>query len=190
MKRSKGIRGMLVFLFLICLLVGYYFYLSNKVGGDEEEAEITKVQEALLRDLSRNYPASPKEVLRYYSDLLQCLYNEPCSEEELEQLADKAMELCDADLVSYQSGEFINRLKSDVKTYKDQDIQISSYKTSSSTDVEYFTKDGKECASLFCSYTLRKGTTLQVLEEVFIMRKDEDGHWKIFGWDEAAAVKE
>ncbi len=190
MKRSKGIRGMVVFLFLICLLVGYYFYLSNKVGGNEAETETTKVQEVLLRDLSRNYPASPKEVLRYYSELLQCMYNEECSEQELEQMAERAMEICDADLVSYQSEEFITRLKSDVTAYKEQDVQISSYKTSSSTDVEYFTKDGRECASLFCSYTLRKGTSLQILEEVFIMRKDEDGHWKIFGWDEASAVEE
>ena len=23
---------------------------------------------------------------------------------------------------------------------------------------------------------------LKSLEEVFVLRKDEDGHWKIFGW--------
>ena len=181
---------MVVFLFLIFLLVGYYFYLSNKTGGGEEETETTKVQEVLLRDLSRNYPASPKEVLRYYSELLQCMYNEEYSDQELEQLAAKTMEICDEDLVSFQSEAFIDDLKADIKIYKGEGIQISSYKTSTSTEVEYFTKDGRECASLFCSYSLRKGTNLQAVEEVFIMRKDESGHWKIFGWDDAGAVEQ
>lgn len=185
MKRFKGIRGMVVFLVLLCMLAGYYFYLSNKSESGEEETETTKVQEVLLRDLSRNYPASPKEVLRYYSEILQCMYNEDCSDEELEQLANRAMEICDTELSSYQSGEFIDRLREDVQVYKDQNVQISSYKTSNSTDVDYFTKDGRECASLYCTYTLRMGTSLQALDEIFIMRKDEAGHWKILGWDEA-----
>ncbi len=185
MKRFKGVRGMLVFLVLLAMLAGYYFYLSNKAEKDGEETATTKTQEVLLRDLSRNYPASPKEVLRYYSEVLQCMYNEEYSEKELEQLAERAMEICDEDLVSFQSEEYVKRLQEDVQAYKSQGVQISSYKTSNSTDVEYFSKDGRECASLFCTYTLRMGTNLQTIEEVFILRKDEEGHWKIFGWDEA-----
>ena len=189
MKRFKGLRGMAVFLVLLCMLAGDYFYLSNRSDRGEEEMETTKVQEVLLRDLTRNYPASPKEVLRYYSEILQCMYNEDCTEEELEQLANRAMEICDEELVSYQSEEFISRLKEDVQAYKDQNVQISSYKTSNSTDVDYFTKDGRECARLYCTYTLRVRTSLQALDEIFIMRKDEEGHWKILGWDEADPEK-
>ncbi len=188
MRRFKGVRGMLVFLALLAMLAGYYFYLSNKAEKDGEEAEVTKAQEVLLRDLSRNYPASPKEVLRYYSEILQCMYNEEYSEEELEQLAERAMEICDEELVAFQSGEYVKRLQEDVQAYKNQGVQISSYKTSNSTDVEYFNKDGRECASLFCTYTLRMGTSLQAIEEIFILRKDEDGHWKILGWDEAKTL--
>lgn len=180
---------MIIFLILIFMLVGYYFYLSNrtKTSGEEEE-ETTKVQEVLLRDLTKNYPASPKEVLKYYSELTQCLYNEDYSEEELLQLADKAMELYDEELASYQSElTYIESVRADVAAMKADDIQVSSYKTSSSTDVDYFTKDGRECARLFCTFTMRKGTSLASIEEVFIMRKDEAGHWKIYGWQETDA---
>ena len=71
MKRFKGVRGTIVLLILMCMLVGYYFYLSNRSGtGKEEPEESSQTQEVLLRDLSRNYPATPKEVVKYYSEIL------------------------------------------------------------------------------------------------------------------------
>lgn len=186
MKGFKGTKGIIIFLILIFMLVGYYFYLSNRGSGSgEEEVETTKVQEVLLRDLSKNYPPSPKEVVKYYGEITQCLYNEECSEEDLDQLGTRVMELYDEELATFQSEEYMNRLKADINTFKTDEIKVSSYKTSNSTDVNYFTKDGYECASLFCTFTLRKGTVLQTVEEIFVLRKDADGHWKIFGWDEA-----
>lgn len=189
MKRFTGTRGMIVFLLLLCMLAGYYFYLSNK-GEKDEEVNATKVQEVLLRDLSRNYPATPKEVVRYYSEIMQCLYNEEYTEEEMDQLAAKALAIYDSDLVAFQSEEYGNKLRQDVADYKTRGVSVSSFKTSNSTDVEYFLKDGRQCAGIFCTYTLRLGTSLQTIEEVFILRKDEEGHWKIFGWDEAAGLQQ
>ncbi len=189
MKRFASTRGMIVFLLLVCMLAGYYFYLSNKTEKDEE-VDATKVQEVLLRDLSRNYPATPKEVVRYYSEIMQCLYNEEYTEEELEQLAEKVLEIYDSDLVAFQSEEYINKLRDDVTDYKTRGVSVSSFKTSNSTDVEYFTKDGRQCAGIFCTYTLRLGSSLEAVEEVFILRKDEEGHWKIFGWDDANGLQQ
>jgi len=189
MKGSKGTKGIIIFLVLVMMLVGYYFYLSNKTGNSgEEDVETTKTQEVLLRDLSKNYPPSPKEVLKYYGEITQCFYNEECSEEEIDELGMRIMELYDEELATFQSEEYINRLKEEVAAFKKNEVKVSSYKTSNSTDVNYFTKDGYECASLLCTFTLRKGTTLQSVEEIFVLRKDKNGHWKIFGWDEADAA--
>lgn len=187
MKQFKGVRGTIVFLVLMCMLVGYYFYLSNRSEAVREEPEETsQVQEVLLRDLSRNYPATPKEVIKYYSEITKCFYNEEYSEDELAKLADKAMQLYDEELADYQAeSAYLGELKNDIALWKEDETKVSSYKTANSTDVNYFTKNGRECASIFCTYTLRKGTTLQSLEEIFILRKDESGHWKILGWQEA-----
>ena len=54
---------------------------------------------------------------------------------------------------------------------------------SASTDVEEFVVDGRECARLYVTYRLRQGTEYIYSNEVFIMRKDENGHWKILGWE-------
>lgn len=192
MKRFQGKKGMVILLLLICMLVGYYFYLSNRYQeAKENTVETTNVQDVLLRDLERNYPATPKEVVKYYSELTKCFYNEEYTSEELSQLAAKAMELYDAELIANQSEEdYIPQLKSDIAAFKKDEITVSSYKTASSTDVEYFTKDGRECAGLLCTYTLRSGAQLQYLEEQFILRKDEEGHWKILGWEKAETKKQ
>ncbi len=29
---------------------------------------------------------------------------------------------------------------------------------------------------------LRKGTQLDVINAVYLLRKDDQGHWKIYGW--------
>ena len=66
-------------IFLIVLVVGYYSYLSGKSRTEQQEAIMSEVDTALSRDLTNNYPATPKEVIRYYNDLIKCFYNEDCT---------------------------------------------------------------------------------------------------------------
>ena len=54
-------------IFLIVLVVGYYSYLSGKSRTEQQEAIMSEVDTALSRDLTNNYPATPKEVIRYYN---------------------------------------------------------------------------------------------------------------------------
>jgi hypothetical protein len=72
-------------IFLIVLVVGYYSYLSGKSRTEQQEAIMSEVDTALSRDLTNNYPATPKEVIRYYNDLIKCFYNEDCTTEELQE---------------------------------------------------------------------------------------------------------
>ena len=72
---------------------------------------------------------------------------------------------------------------SEISDYKKKEVTISSYVAPMSTDVEYYSKDGDEMAQLYCTYTLRQGRTKQDVEEVFILRKDDNSRWKILGWD-------
>lgn len=185
-KKTNGVKGTFIFLILLCLILGYYFYLSNRSAGGKEEEEVktTATQEILLRDMEKNYPATPKEVVKYYSELTKCFYNEEHSEEELKKLSERAMEMYDSDLAANQNDEYENNLKQDIIEFNQSKIQISSYRLSNSTDVEYFYTGGRECASLYSTFTLRKGTELFGVEEQFILRRDEDGHWKILGWKE------
>lgn len=192
MSALKSTRTVFVIVMLACLLVGYYFYLSHGVKRkspvDEEDIRATRVQEVLMKDLARNYPASPKEVLKFYGELSRCFYNEEYSDDELQGLAQKAMELYDDELISNQGGYelYLGQLKSDIQDFKNSNVTISSYSTSASTDVDYFSKDGRDCAGLYCDFTMREGTSLRHSKQLFILRKDGEGHWKILGWEMAS----
>lgn len=170
---------------LIAIVVGYYAYLANRNKDlEDENIQITAVQEVLMRDLERNYPPTPKEVIKYYSQMTQCFYNEELAEEDLRDLGMKARELYDDELAANQTEEdYLKSLELDIDTFHDENLKVSSFSTSNSTDVEYFTRDGREWAQLYCIYNLRQGTKMLATQEVFLLRKDEKSHWKIYGWD-------
>lgn len=188
MKGSRTIKIVIIAVFLAALVLGYYFYLSQKTGKEaaEEVVQITAVQSVLMKDLERNYPPTPKEVLRYYCQITQCFYNEEYSEEELLELAAKIQELYDDELVANKSQEdYLNDLKTEIADMKQNQYTITGYEVSASTDVEHFVEDGRSCARMYCTFNLKQagatGTTASM--EQFVLRQDEDEHWKILGWE-------
>lgn len=184
-KKSGLMKGVIVGVVLICLVGGYYYYLTNKREdkSKEETVDTTVVQEVLMRDLDKNYPPTPREVVKYFGELAQCIIGETYTDEEFEKLALQAQKLYDAELISNKTQQqYLDDLKWDINTFKEEEIVISSYSPSSSVDVEEFSRDGYKWAKLYCSFSLRKGTYIESNEEVFLLRKDEDGHWKIYGW--------
>lgn len=192
MKRFQGKKGTIILCILVVMLIGYYFYIANyKTDKEEEVPTISAVQSLLLRDLEKNYPPSPKEVVKYYSEITKCFYDGEYTEEELDKLAKKSRELFDAQLLAEQTDEdYLNSLKYDINRFAQNKWTISSYAVSPSVDVEEFTEDGYEFARLYCIYTIRQETSLVSTTEVFLLRKDEDGHYKIFGWDLADEKKD
>lgn len=185
-KRQNPIKLIIIGCVLAALIVGFYFYLANKTRGNtaEDETTITKSQQVLLRNLENNYPPSPREVLKYYCDIIQCLYNEVHTDEELEQLAKQIQLLYDDEFVANQTEElYLLNLAGEIADMSKNDMKISSYSTSSSTDVEFFKQDNFEWARLYCMFNIRKGTQILTTTERFLMRKDDAGHWKIYGWE-------
>ena len=187
MKMFKGTKGMVILVFLVLLVLGYYFYLSNRSMTEKTEEisveTMTVSQKVLSRNLETNYPPSPREVVKYFSEITECYYNEEHTDEELRDLGLKMREIYDDDLVANQTEEmYLSLLKSDVEEYKQNNRTISSFSPSSSVDVETFTKDGYECAKLYCVYDINQDGLLYQTTLCFILRKDEDAHYKIYGW--------
>ncbi len=187
MKRSGSVKILIIVIILAAIVLGYFYYLGHRDRKQAEEAvAATVVQSVLMRDLEHNYPPTPKEVVKYYSEITECFYNEEYSDEELTQLATKIQLLYDAELVANKSqDQYMQDLKNEIVDMKKNKYTIASYEVSSSTDVEYFTQDEYSCARLYCTYYLRQpssGTRVASLER-FVLRQDQDGHWKILGWE-------
>lgn len=187
--KFKGLRGILILLFAAMAFAGIFFRLNNKQQGGSEEEEVvaaTPIEIALERNLNTNYPGTPKEVVKYFSEITQCYYNETFDDDEqLEALARQMLKLYDDELVSYKSYEdYMFDLKSDINFYNENGYKISSYAPSQSTDVVFFTEDGFEWARLWCAYTIKSGKYYKTINEVFVLRKDDKSHWRIYGWKE------
>lgn len=186
MKRFKTPRGaFFLFLAMCCVLLAYYL-INQRIENSKPEGyvEMTKVQEVLSRNLETNYPQTPKEVVKYYSEIMKCFYNEECTETEISDLGLKTLELYDHELAEINEEEmYLEKLKSEIKNFREKEFRISSYSMSSSTDVYDFVEDGYNFARLYCTYNVRMGTVMQPIEEVYLLRMDLEGHWKIYGWD-------
>ena len=187
-KKVSGKKGVILFFVLLLLVVGYFYYLSNRPVSQPEEAVpeievMTPAQQVLARDLEINYPPTPREVVKYYSEITQCFYNEELTEDEIYALGMKARELYDDELVANQTeADYIDSLKYDIADFKSKYRTIANYEPSSSLDVETFSEDGYEWARLYCNYGVKQGEILYNSNMVFILRKDENEHYKIYGW--------
>lgn len=185
-QKQNGVKALIIGIILVCLVLGYYFYLSQKAANQKQESqvEISAVQNVLLRNLDTNYPPTPREVLKCYCQMAQCLYNESYTEEEFNALAVKVQTLYDKELIANMTqAQYLQDLKWDIEQFAKEKTVISSYSLSSATDVEEFKQDGYSWAKLYCTFTLRTGTQLSSTKEIFLLRKDEENHWKIYGWE-------
>lgn len=189
MKKANP-KLIIVFICLFTLLVGYYAYLSNKDREEKEEVEMTLVQETLSRNLQNDYPPTVKEVIKYYNDILKSFYNEECTEEEIDELGQKARELYDAELLeANELGTYSMRLRQDIQEYKENERRIVTAIVAASTNVDYFEEDGFEFARITCSYNIVEGEDNNITRQVYLLRKDEENHWKIYGWEDVANVE-
>lgn len=183
-------RTSMIIILLVVLVVGYYAYLSNKDKESRADATMTVVQTTLSRDLSKDYPPTPKEVVKYYNEILRCLYNEESTEEEIESLGLKARELYDGELLeNNELGSYLIKLQMDVKDYRNNERRITSFNPASSTNVEYFEEDGYSFAKIMCGYNIMQAGQNYSISQMYLLRKDVNKQWKIYGWEDVENLK-
>jgi len=184
-NESKGpVKGIFAVVIVAIMVLAYFYIINNRIKSVEKDVDrISPVQELLVQDLSGNYPATPKEVVKMYGEITRCFYAEEYSDEELTALALMSRQLFDDELVANQTDEaYIRALKGEIANYKKMNRVISSVSVSSGADVQYYNYEGDEWAQLIAMYSIRTGTKIEPSKERFLLRKDEAGHWKIYGF--------
>lgn len=189
MKKSTTIV-VIVLLVVVVVVVGVYAFLTNKTKTDNQETSMSAVEKVLNRDLSTDYPATPKEVIKYYTEIEKCFYADSTTDEELEALGLKARELYDADLLEInEQDDYLINLKVDVQAFKDRKRTITGVAVAPSINVYTFQEDGYDFARLNCGYNIVDNGTTKKVVVVYLLRKDENRLWKIYGWDNAENVQ-
>ncbi len=191
-KRKNGKSSTVIFLIIVVLIVavaGYYCYLVNRPKEENREKELTAVQEVLLKDITLSYPPTVKEVIKYYNEITRCLYNEECTQEDIEALIERERALFDADLLANNEwGAHVITASAEILNFQESGRKLSGCSVGASTDVDYFEQDGYSFARIPCSYTVTQGSDYTTTMHIFLLRKDEKNHWKIYGWDVAENV--
>lgn len=185
---NKAGRGKVIFIMFTALLVFlavFYFIANGK--RQEPMTKLSATEATVQKDLSINYPQTPKAVVRYYAELSQCMYDPTNTDEEVEAIARQSRELFDEELKSQQSDDdYLQSLKNTIAGFLQDNRRIVSFTITPSSEVVYNTLDIGEVASLYCTYTMQKGSVSYSDPEHFLLRKDGDGRWKILGWQSAS----
>lgn len=176
----KKAHVIIIAVLCVVLIVGGYVFWMNKNEKSANDVELTTVQKLITKDLEKSYPATPREVVKTYNEIISCFYNEEYTEDELEALGDQARLLMDEELLGNNPrDEYFQTLKAEIADYKNDERTIISYNLSSSNEVQFVTVDGRECAYVQTSYFIKDKTGHSRTYQMYVVRKDEDGNWKI-----------
>lgn len=204
MKKLR--TGTIIVLFLVVGLL-FYAYLSSKDGTDSDVTkEASEISKLFAKDLATEYPETPREVVKLYSRITVCFYDEERTDEEIEKLADMSLMLFDEELLEKNPrDEYLSNLKAVVADYNSEERVITDYTVQSSNMIDKYTVDGEDYAKIRVMYSMRDfklldnnstgflngcGTGARKNKEYryyttyedFLLRKDDNGQWKILVW--------
>lgn len=179
-RTASTIITMAIVAVVIILLYGYWIVNKDPFNKDTETT-LSETELLLQKDLEKDYPETPREVVKYYSKMLKLLYSE-LEDSETEALAYKIRELFDQEFIeNTPEDEYLMNLYTDISKWKEDGRRITNFIL---VNEELETKeniDGREYADVYVSYTLQeKGKFSQTLR--FLLRLSEEEQWKILGW--------
>ena len=178
MKKTRIVILVIVIVAAIC--TAFYIVNNNSKKESAKEAELTEIQKITTRNMEKDYPATPREVIKFYNRIIKCYYGRQYSDDELEQLADQALSMFDDDLLKKNEKEsYIESVKSDAAQYEEDNKSISQTDVCDSNDVKYMTDNGDDIAYVTASYFIKNGSSYTKTYQEYVLRKDGDGDWKI-----------
>ena len=191
----KKIRLIIIAIACICLICGGYFLFSQNNTVSEEN--LTEVEKVLVKDLKKDYPKTPREVVKFYNRIVKCYYSEKLSDKEIEDMVDQMRYLLDEDLLMVNPrDEYYKSVVKDIEDYNSKNKRIVNTDVCDSNDVTYIddVKDGEnevdKLAYVNASYFINTDGQFTNTYQQFVLRQDDDGRWKILTFYEVEGESE
>lgn len=186
----KNLKKIIIIVITVGLVVGYYFYLSNRViDTSNSDAAKEEVQKLITRNLEGDYyPELQRDVVIFYSRIVKAYYYTELTDEQIEALGKQARNLFDAELLMRNpEDEFYENLKQDISEYNKANRKVVDYKVQSSSEIKTYTFQGDSYAVVRATYYMKDSVPYTVYED-YTLRKDENGQWKILFWESVEPV--
>ncbi|MBQ8955753.1 MAG: hypothetical protein IJ075_02180 [Lachnospiraceae bacterium] len=182
--KKNNTKNTIIGLVILAIVVLVIFILAvNTPKEAPESVKITAATKQLAKNYETDYPSTPRSVVTEYAEITRCFYASDTEESQIKDLATQMRQLFDDELVANQSfDDFYDSLISEIAVYRDKNKVVSSYSVSSSTDVKYAQNEYGSLATLYLSMNVREDGNINKIREQFVLRQDDAGHWKIYGW--------
>lgn len=181
-KKNK-IKNIIVAVLLIALVVFYFNHISNKTSTNRRNSsEKAELQNLLEYNMALDYPNTPRDVVKLHNRYFKLLYGMKLTDEEIEGLNSKLREIyCDELLSVNSEAVMLQELKDNIKTMRDEGYEYKSYSLPEASQVQKFTKDGKEMAWMDVTVTIETNDEIAYRYVRYILI-NENNKWKIYGW--------
>lgn len=187
MKMKRAARTVVIVCICAVIIVAYYIYLDRSTSSKVDNSDNVTVSEKdrlLDMDYDENYPPTPREVIKRYNRYIAlCFGDTNLSKKDTAGLADQILKMLDADLVKDNPKEqYEDSLASEISDYKSRKKKIVSTQVSDTSDIIYGKKDGRDLAYVQASYFIKEASTYSKTYQMYVLRLDDDDHWKILGF--------
>ena len=184
-KLKVVIRVGIVSLICAALVVGYFLYLNNKNSKSKDQDEqLTEAEIIETTDFDKNYPESPRAVVKWYNRIATVIYNNDLGDVKLEEVGEQERKLLDDDLLKLNpEKDFYKRLEAEMKENQERQRSIVSSEVCESSDITYKTVNGYDCAYVYAYYFGKEGNNFTRTYQKFCLRKDKQDRWKILTFE-------
>ena len=136
-------------------------------------------------DMTAEYPKTPRDVAKLHNRYFKAFYGQKLTDDELDSMNKKVRQLyCTDLLVANPESDSLANLQKDIEAVKKQGYTYKMCELPEASQVQYFTKDGKDMALLEVCITINTGDNLGYFYRQYAMVKEND-RWKIYGWTES-----
>lgn len=181
MKKKAGI--VILAVLFVALICGSFYYVKIKSNATpDEDTHLTKIQKITTRDLEKNYPKTPRAVVKLYNQIITSYYSGNYTDDEFDKLIDQARMLFDQDLADNNSkDDYKKSVETSIADYKNRSFKIRQTNVCDSDDVKYLTDDsnGDKLAYVTASYFTEENKKFDKTYQMYVLRKDDNGDWKI-----------
>lgn len=181
----KNVKYVIIAIACICLICGGFFLFAQSNPAFTEK-ELTEVEKVIVKDLEKDYPKTPREVVKFYNRIVTAYYSGSITEEQLSDLVDQMVCLFDDELALINPrDEYYRSVLADVADYKEKKRTIVNSDVCDTNDVVYLDdqKEGTDnvdkLAYVNASYFINTNGEFTYTYQQFVLRKDENGRWKI-----------
>lgn len=178
----------------VCVVVLYYLISERKIGGSGNSgATESEVQKLLDKDNDTTYPETPTEVVKLYWRYNKCIYNTSMNDKNLEGMVKQLRNFYDEELLAGEGNswdDMLDQVKEDQASYLKKERKIASYVVQKNSTIQSAELDGRECATVISGVLTKEKSKREQVYEKFMCRKDENGRWRILGWQQTTDENE